>query len=269
MKVLLNGKFVAAKDAKISVFDAGFTSGYGIYETLRAEDGEIAHLNDHIERLFRSAKFVDLKLPWTKTKLKKWTRETLKKNRLKDARLRITVSFGSDPNYSSKESGPTLVIFAVSNLRNPKRLGFSAVTCEMERVLPEAKTTALLPQYLARQFMSKMKADEVFLVNRRDEITEGSVTNVFFVRGGNLITPKDGILKGTARAEVIETANKLRIKVVERAVKLQELKNFNECFVTNAPKGVVPVLRIDKVKISDKIGPLTKLILEKCSLGKL
>ena len=241
MKVCINGKFVSAANAKVSVFDSGFTSGYGIYETLQALDGEVHDLEEHIDRLFRSAKMVGLKLPWTKTQISNWTKKIVGKGLL---RVRITVSFE-----------PTLVIFAIPLEKSKK--GFKATTHKIERILPEAKTTCLLPQYLARR---QMKGDEVLLINHKNEITEGSVTNVFFVRSGKLITPKSDILKGTMRTNVIKAARKLKIPVKERSVKKSELKNFQECFITNSLMIVMPILSIDGRRISAKIGPLTQKI---------
>jgi branched-chain amino acid aminotransferase len=249
MKVCINGKIVTAKDAKISVFDAAFTSGYGFYETLFAENGEVNDLDEHIDRLFESANLLGVKKPCTRNDAKKWVAKVVPKKGL--FRVRITVSFGSDE--------PQVVIFALPMKPFDKKF-FNVVTYKIERVLPEVKTTSLLPQYLARREMTLLKADEVLLVNHRGEITEGSVTNVFFVKDGELITPKKEILKGTMRQNAIEVAKKLGIKVRKRAVKKSELKDFQECFVTNSLMFVVPVLSIDDKKISGKIGPLTKKI---------
>ena len=247
MKVCMNGKMVPVKDAKISVFDAAFTSGHGFYETLLAENGEVKDLDEHVERLFGSADLLDLKMPHTKDDIKKWVQKVAPQKGL--FRIRITVSFGSDD--------PQVVIFA-GPTKSFNKESFKVITYKIERILPEAKTTSLLPQYLARREMTRKKADEVLLVNHRGEITEGSVTNVFFVKNGELITPKKGILKGTMRQNVIDAAKNLGIKVHKKAVKKSEIKNLQECFVTNSLMFVVPVLNIDEKKISGKMGPLTK-----------
>lgn len=253
MKVCINGKFVPAKDAKISVFDQGFTSGYGIYETLLVKNGIVFDVDAHVDRLFKSAEIVGLKLPFPRTRISGWVKKTAEFSRKGIFRLRITASFGTEAK------GPAVVIFT-RPLKLPARAFFKAITCKIERILPAVKTTCLLPQYLARREMARRRADEVFLVNHKNEITEGSVTNVFFVRRGVLITPKKDILIGTMRGNAIRAAKKLKIPVRERSVKKTELKNFSECFVTNSLIRVVPVLSIDGGRISGKIGPLTKQI---------
>lgn len=261
MKVFLNGKFVSEKDAKISVFDAAFTSGYGIYETILVDKGRVFDLNKHIDRLFESARLIFLKLPWTKSEVKKWVCKFVTRNKLRGlTRLRITASFGADMSYTGYKTGPQIVIFAIPMKKTGTKNIYRVITYDIERILPEAKTTCLLPQYLARRKMVSKKANEVLLVNHNGEITEGSVTNVFFAAGGVLITPKNGILNGTMRVKIINVAKKLGIKVYERSVKRVALKIFDECFVTNSLVGIAPVLRIDGIKISDRIGPLTKKI---------
>lgn len=229
----------------MSVFDSGFMSGYGIYETLYAQNGEVSDIKIHIKRLFKSAKLVYLKLPWRQEQIEKWVSE-IGKQAKKSMRLRITVSFE-----------PTIVIH-VETLAMLKSSCYKAITYEIERILPEAKTNCLLPQYLARREMARKKAQEVLLINRHGEITEGSVTNVFFVRNGILMTPKDGILKGTMRGRVIKIARKLKIPIEERAIK--KFEKFDECFVTNSLRFVVPVLSIDGKRISGRIGALTAII---------
>lgn len=253
MIVYLNGKFLSARDAKLSVFDPGFLYGDGIFETLRTYKGKIWEMEKHLERLVESAKMRGWKLSWSMKELAAAVEKTLQKNKFAESRVRITITPGVKQ--------PTLFIWAQPLEKLPASAyekGIAAITFPLERNFPQMKTTSMQPLLIARGEMLKKRAFESLLINHKGFITEGTWTNVFMVKGKTVITPKIGVLLGTTRDTVLKLAKPLfRIKL--REITRRELMSADECFVTNAPKGIIPVIRVDGEKIgTGNRGPVTK-----------
>lgn len=253
MVVYLNGKFVNARDAKISIFDPGFLYGDGIFETLRTYRGTLWQISEHIERLFESARMRGWKLSWSPKEIAAAVEKTVQKNHFPESRIRITITPGVKQ--------PTLFIWAQPLERlqaSAYEKGVLAITFPLERPFPQMKTTSMQPLLIARSEMQKKRAFEVFLINNKGFITEGTWTNVFIVKRKFLITPRLSVLLGTTRDMVLRLAKPLfRIKL--RDIMRRELMHADECFLTNAPKGIVPVVRVDGEKIgSGRVGPVTK-----------
>lgn len=257
MVVYLNGKFIAGRDAKISVFDPGFLYGDGIFETLRTYGGKIWQMEEHMERLFESAKMRGWKLPWKPEDLEKIVKKTLQKNNFKEARIRITITAGN--------TAPTIFIWAQKLASFPDGAysrGVSAITFPLERPFPQMKTTSLQPILIARTEMARKRVFEALLINWKGFITEGTWTNVFIVKKKLLITPRLGVLLGTTRSAVLKIARKL-FRIKQRDITRRELLNADECFVTNAVKGIVPVVKVDGEKIgAGRVGPVSKHLMK-------
>lgn len=265
MVVFLNGKFVSESQAKISPFDHGFLYGDGIYETLRTYNGVVWHLEAHLDRLYQSAALIHLKLPWVQRRVIGWIEEVARRNMRsrRELRIRVTVSRGVNQYNFGTSKKPTIFIstqILVPEKRAVYSRGVSVITVPLERILSQAKTISLLPFILAQQACAREGAYEAFFLNRNGCVTEGSVTNVFIVKRRVLLTPKDDILYGTTRTVVLEIAD---MPFKERAISLRELYTADECFITNAVKGVVPVVRIDGKKIGNgKVGVFTQKIMK-------
>lgn len=257
MIVYLNGKFLDAKDAKISPFDPGFLYGDGIFETLRTYGGEIWQMKEHMNRLFESAKMRGWDLPWTKEEIARIIEKTTAKNSFRESRIRATITPGVKQ--------PTLFVWVQPLEKLPKTAysrGVSAITFPLERPFPQMKTTSMQTLLIARAEMAKRRAFEALLINRRGCITEGTWTNVFIVRKKTLATPRLAVLLGTTREIVIKTAKPL-FRVKQRDISRRDLMNAEECFLTNSPKGIVPVTRVDGEKIgTGRVGPVTKHLME-------
>tara|TARA_B100000315_G_C14523555_1_gene562717 strand:- start:384 stop:1208 length:825 start_codon:yes stop_codon:yes gene_type:complete len=262
--VCLNGRYLDEKKAKVSVLDAGFFYGEGIYETLRTKQGKLLNLEGHLARLKRSADLVQIPLPSLK-KLSSWLQATVDKNGFwkkgKESRVRLTVS-GGVHGYDAPSKNPTILITVAPLEEVPKQKrmrGVAAVTYKIDRPLPIAKTTNLLPSMIARRFMRIKKAYEVFLVDHLGYVTEGSISNIFMVKRGKLITPKSSALPGTTQERILKLARRQKWPLVRRDFKVKELYGAHEVFFTNAPRGVVPVVKVDGRKIGNgKVGPVTK-----------
>lgn len=268
MIVFLNGKFVDAKDAKISVFDHGFLYGDGVYETLRTYNGKIWQMEKHISRLRNSAKLLSIKVPWSSAQIGKWLEILIRKNRYKESRIRLTVTRGENKFNFKKCVKPSILIVAEKFKPQPEEIykkGVGVATAKIERFIPAAKSISLLPLVKGRSGLSK-KIYEVFFVTREGFVTEGTVTNVFIVKKGVLITPKDKILLGTTREFVLKLAREAGLKVLARNFKTGELRSADEVFITNAPRGIVPVCKVDDKKIGKECpGGITRLLMKNFS----
>lgn len=257
MVVYLNGKFVNARDARIPIFDPGFLYGDGIFETLRTYRGKIWQTEEHLERLFESARMRGWKLSWSKKELAQLIEKTVARNDFRESRIRITITPGIKQ--------PTLFIWSQPLERLPASAyekGVSAITFPLERPFPQMKTTSMQPLLIARAEMARKRTFEALLMNGKGFITEGTWTNFFMVRRKILITPRLGVLLGTTRDTVLRLAKPL-FRMKFRDITRRELMHADECFLTNAPKGIVPVVRIDGEKIgTGRVGPVTRHLMK-------
>jgi branched-chain amino acid aminotransferase len=261
MLVFLNGRLVPEKEAKVSVFDHGFMYGDGVYETLRTYNGKIWQLDEHLNRLKKSAKILDIPLKWSLKAIGQAIGKTVKVNGFKESRIRVTVTRGNNDYHFTGAKNPCLCIQVTKLIPEPAVVyekGISAISLKMQRLLPEAKTISLLPLVLAKQQMERRKVYEAIYVDEKYFVREGSVTNVFMVKDGVLFTPKNGILLGTTRRAVIKVAKMMGLEVEEMDFTLSNLYLADECFITNAPRGIISLVKLDGKKIRNgKPGRLT------------
>lgn len=253
MIVYLNGRFVNARDAKVSIFDPGFLYGDGIFETLRTYRGEIWQIEEHLDRLFESARMRGWTLSWNREEIAAIARKTVKKNEYPESRIRITITAGVKQ--------PTLFVWVQPLEKIPQSAyerGVSVITFPLERPFPRMKTTSIQPLLIARNEMRKKKSFDALLVNSKGLVTEGTWTNFFIVKKKTLITPKLGVLLGMTRETVLKTARPL-FRIQQRDVTRRELLSADECFITNSPKGIIPVTKVDGEKIgTGRPGPITR-----------
>ena len=273
MWVYLNDRFVPQEEAVVSVFDHGFLYGDGVYETLRAYRGRVFKLADHLARLERSASRIQLHLPAGPERLADLVRETLSRNLLQEAYLRITVSRGAgeiglDPALCKS---PTLVIIANTFQPCPESFyaaGVAVIVAGTRRNLPEAlppqvKSLNFLNNILAKMEAKAAGAHEALMLNHRGDVTEGTTSNVFVVQEGRLRTPsvECGILEGISRGLVLQLASELNIPSEEARLSIADLLRAEECFLTNTTQEVLPVTRVDGHVIGDgRPGVLTRRI---------
>jgi branched-chain amino acid aminotransferase len=267
MYVFLNGSLIPESEAGISVYDHGFLYGDGIYETMRAYEGVVFMLDRHLERLKRSASLIRLDLPRDEY-LKDAVLLALHSNELADAYLRITVSrgkgpIGLDPALCGE---PTVIVFAERFRPYPGRLyteGVKLVIAGTRRNLvtaidPRIKSLNFLNNILAKMEAKEQGAYEAIMLNAEGFITEGTVSNIFFVVGGVLCTPsaEAGILDGITRELVIGLALREGIEVQEGKFKEEELLDAAEVFFTNTTAEVMPVSAVGEKNYP--VGDITK-----------
>jgi branched-chain amino acid aminotransferase len=272
--IYLNGQLVPRFEAKLSPFDYGFLYGYGLFETMRAYNGHIFRLDSHLTRLRCSAESIGL--PHSilitdegKQSLKSACVAMLAANKLKDARIRLTVSAGEgdmtpDPSTCSS---PTILITArnLDSLPPEKyETGFKATLSFLHRnsqsPLSRLKSTCYMENILARMAARATGCDEAIFLNEQGYLAEGSSTNVFLVSNGELITPcfESGVLPGITRDAVLEIARTSNIKATERWVQFNELIEAQEAFVTNSILEIMPLVSVEGRPIgSGKPGKVT------------
>jgi len=253
--VYLNGSLIPRSRARVSVFDYGFLYGYGLFETMRAYHGTIFLLERHLKRLLNSAAVIGLGSKLDEVDLGKACVDTLKANGLQDARLRLTVSRGEADSFpgSSTESTPTVLVTARSYQALPAQVynkGFKAGVASFRQysqsLLSRLKSANYLLNLLAKMEAEAAGLNESLLLNEQGFVTEGSISNVFFVAHSGLVTPpvESGILPGITREVVLELAGALKINVAEVEVRLEDLGQFEEAFLTNSVMEIMPLVEV-------------------------
>ncbi len=266
--VYLNGSLIPRSQARISALDYGFLYGFGLFETMRAYEGQVFRLDRHLNRLVHSAEV--LGLPIGVTDLKSAVMATIQANQLGDARVRITISIGEggmvpDPSTCDK---PTVLILAGHYQPYPEQVyekGFRAIVSSIRRnsqsPLSRLKSANYLESILARQEARAAGIDEALCLNEKGLLAEASMSNIFLVTNGILRTPgqDSGILPGITRETILELASPLGINTVEHDIRLDELFQAQEAFLTNSLMEIMPLTEIDGKPIgSGRPGPLTK-----------
>ncbi len=256
----INGTFVSEKKATLSVLDNGFLYADGFYDTLRVYDGVLFELPLHLGRIAASAEAMDIPLPWGLRKIDKWLSEIVRRNSLSDARVRITVTRGAQGRDFSRARKPTIVITCERlDLKKGPPVGASACTMLLMRPLPSIKTLGLQHLVLAAKEAKRRGASEVIGIDAQGFVREGVTSNVFVVRGGRLLTPKNRILRGLTRSLVLKLARKTGLKTTIRDFKRSLLPSSDEVFLCNRVREIVPIVRINGKKIGNgRVGPITK-----------
>jgi branched-chain amino acid aminotransferase len=265
--VQLNGRFVVAQRAQISVFDRGLLYGDGLFETLRAYQGWPFALDAHLARLQESADFLGLVVP-----RRPWRHDIeslLKQNGLlrSDAWVRITLTRGVGARGLLPPARPRPTFMAMAGRLDPAmaaahRLGARVALVPFARhgFLAEHKVLSYLPGVLGKVMAARHDAFEGLFVDADGLVTEGTTTNVFAWRGRRLSTPSvAGILPGITRRMIIELATADDVRVAERPLRADDLLGADEVFLTSSLAEVVPVIAVNARNIGDgTVGPRTR-----------
>jgi branched-chain amino acid aminotransferase len=252
--IWLNGALMPAEQARISAFDYGFLYGYGLFETMRAYNGRIFRMDRHLERLESSLKKLGIKADVAE--LEAAVAEVIRANELSDARVRIAVSIGEGKAVPDPAScgSPTVLITAFPYEPFPEEVyerGFRAVLSSIRRnsqsPLPVLKSANYLENLLARQEAKKAGVDEAIFLNDRGFLAEASVSNIFLVKDGELLTPgeESGILPGIVRETIIRLAPRMKINLAERDISIDEMYKSEEAFLTNSIVEIMPLVNVD------------------------
>jgi branched-chain amino acid aminotransferase len=275
LKIWLDGKLVDKADAKISVYDHGLLYGDGVFEGIRVYAGKIFKPQEHLRRLYDSAKAIRLTIPLSPEKFLAAMEETVRANNLTECYIRAVVtrgvgSLGIDP---AKCPTPSVFIIADQISVFPKETyekGIAVITASTIRMNPAAlspriKSLNYLNNVLARIEANDAGVPEAIMLNHQGNVAEGTVQNVFIVKGGKVLTPTtvDGILEGVTRQTMIDLCAKLVIPCEERTLQKHDLYVADEMFLTGTGAEVMPVTKIDGRTIGAGVaGPVTKRLIE-------
>jgi branched-chain amino acid aminotransferase len=269
MKVYIDGKFLDEKNAKVSVFDHGLLYGDGVFEGIRAYNGRVFKLAEHIERLYWSAKAILLTIPISPEEMTRAVVDTCRRNKLRDGYIRLVVTrgvgtLGLNPNRCKRAS---VIIIAGKLQLYPVEYyekGLDIVTVATTRMLPNSVNPAIKSLNYLNNILAKIEAntagvEEAIMLNSEGFVAECTGDNIFIVQKGRLMTPplSAGALYGITRNTVIDCARELGVPVTEPNLTRYDLVTADECFLTGTGAELIPVVKIDSRVIGNgKPGPV-------------
>ena len=275
MKVYIDGKYYDEKNAKVSVFDHGLLYGDGIFEGIRAYNGRVFKLKEHIDRLFCSAKAILLEIPMSHAEITKAVVDTCRRNKLRDGYIRLVVTrgigtLGLNPNRCKR---PSVIVIADKIQLYPKEMyeqGMAIVTVPTTRNLHNAVNPAIKSLNYLNNILAKIEAniagvEEAIMLNSDGYVAECTGDNIFILKGGRMFTPplSAGALYGITRGVVMEMAREAGIEVSEPNLTRYDMFNADECFLTGTGAELIPVTKIDgRVIGTGKPGVITKSLVK-------
>jgi len=281
--VYLDGHYVPRDQAVVSVFDHGFLYGDGVFEGIRAYGGRVFRLDEHVERLYRSAKAIMLEIPHSPGELREIVLETCRRNAVSDAYIRVVASrgpgdLGIDPRNC--HGSATVVVIADRLTMYPASMyekGMAVITTATRRNSPAALDPGIKSLNYLNNILAKIEVNraarvasgpvpvgEGIMLNLDGYVAEATGDNIFLVQRGDLLTPPPhvGILEGITRSTVIELAQQQGLPVRQEVFTMRSVYNADEVFLTGTGAEVVPVVMVDDRLISDgRPGPVTRQLI--------
>lgn len=274
--VYVDGEWYPKSRASISVFDHGMLYGDGVFEGIRAYNGIIFQFKEHLERLYSSAKSIKLQIPLAAEDMTKAVTETMKRNGLKDAYIRLVVTrgvgdLGVDPRKCKKAS-----VIIITEYADPtygamaKQKGISVIISSVRRDAVDATTHEIKSLNYLNSVLAKLEAaeagvDDALMLDRNGFVSEATTTNLFIVKEGEIFTPPStaGILPGVTRRRIIKLAREMDYRMVEKGLTPYDVTNADEAFLTGTLSEVVPLVKVRGIEIGDgKVGQITRKIME-------
>ncbi|WP_026691722.1 branched-chain-amino-acid transaminase [Alteribacter aurantiacus] len=272
--IYLSGEFVKKEDAVVSVYDHGFLYGDGVFEGIRVYSGNVFKLDEHIHRLYDSAQSIMLNVPYTKEEMEQIIVETVRKNKLESAYIRVVVSRGAgnlglDPTFCSQPRviviAEELALFPMELYQKGLRVGSVASRRNRPDVLsPQVKSLNYLNNILVKLEANQAGVDEALMLNDQGYVTEGSADNIFIIKNGTIYTPPVylGALEGITRNAIIDLAREKGYELKESPFTRHDVYVADEVFLTGTAVEVIAVVEVDGRKIQDgKPGKVTNHLL--------
>ena len=274
--IYIDGKFLPEAEAKISVFDHGLLYGDGVFEGIRFYNGRVFRLEEHLERLWDSARSICLEIPMTSREMTDALLETIRQNGLREGYIRLIVTRGVGNlglNPAQCKSPSVIIIVATITLypREVYENGLTVVTCATRRTNPGALNPAVkslnyLNNVMARIEANLAGADEALMLNDAGNVAECTADNVFIIKRGQIFTPPitAGALRGITRSVVFDIAAELGLKISETEITRHDVFIADECFLTGTAAELIPVIKVDGRTIgTGKPGPITARMIER------
>lgn len=272
--IFIDGEFFEKDNAKISVFDHGLLYGDGVFEGIRAYNGYVFKLKEHINRLFDTAKAIELTIPYSKEEVIEIVRESCDKNNIVNGYIRLVVTRGVGdlgllPTNCKKAS---LICIADSIKLYPEEMyekGLKVITASQRRanstiIDPQIKSLNYLNNIIAKMEAARQGCGEAIMLNQQGYVCECTGDNIFIIKNGVIFTPPTyiGLLEGVTRNAVLEIAKSLDIEVKEVPFTLFNVYSADECFLTGTAAELISVSEADGRMIGDgSAGPITKKLL--------
>jgi branched-chain amino acid aminotransferase len=273
--VYVDGEWVPKSKASISVFDHGMLYGDGVFEGIRVYGGVVFQFKEHLDRLYSSARSIKLKIPMNPPDMTAAVVETLKRNSLKDAYIRLVVTrgvgdLGVDPRHCKRSS-----VIIISESVDPtfgivtKQKGISTIISSVRRDAVDATTHEIKSLNYLNSVLAKLEAvdagaDDALMLDRNGFVSEATTTNLFIVKDGDIFTPPStaGILPGVTRKRIIHLAKELGYTVVEKGITPYDVTSADEAFLTGTLSEIVPLVKVKGIDVGDgKVGPITRKIM--------
>jgi branched-chain amino acid aminotransferase len=274
LQIYMDGQYFPKSQAKVSVYDHGFLYGDGVFEGIRAYNGVVFKLKEHIDRLYRSAHAIMLNIPLTKEEMVAAVIDTLRKNKMKDSYIRLIVSrgvgdLGLDPRKCPKAS--IIIITDTINIKagNAKETGITTMFSWVRRNPVDATTHEIKSLNYLNSILAKIEAnangvDEAICLENNGVIAEGVGENIFIVKDGQLFTPptSTGALAGITAEVVTQLCVKLKLKLTVNNLTPFMMFTADEAFFTGTAMEMVPIREVNKRVIgTGKPGPVTKKLM--------
>lgn len=271
LTIYLNGDFVPEEEAKVSVFDHGLLYGDGIFEGIRFYNNRVFKLDEHLQRLYDSAKAIKLEISLKLEEIEEAILETIRRNDLHDGYIRVVVTRGSGDLGLDPDKCPESFVFiiAASITLYPEKYyaeGLEVVTVPTRRNVPEALNPRIKSLNYLNNILAKIEAKnanviEAIMLTNDGYVVECTGDNIFFIKGDALVTPPTyiGALEGITRNTAMDLARDMRLNVREEIFNRYELYIADECFLTGTAAEIIPVIKIDGRFIGDgKPGKITR-----------
>ena len=274
LQVYIDGSYYPKETASVSVYDHGLLYGDGIFEGIRAYAGRVFRLEEHLERLYMSARSILIDIPLTRDEMREAILDTLRINNLRDAYIRLVVTrgkgdLGLDPRKCPR---PAIIIITDVITLYPKETyeqGLRLMIASTRKNSPDALSPRIKSLNYLNNILGKLEAinagcAEALMLDRHGYLTECTSENVFLVKNGSLFTPTAvvGILEGITRSVVMELAEKFGLQVQMSFLTAHDLYIADECFVTGTGAEIIPVASLCGREIgSGKPGPITTKLL--------
>lgn len=275
LEIYIDGKYYPKEQARISVYDHGLLYGDGIFEGIRAYNGRVFRLEEHLERLYLSARSILIEVPLSRDEMREAILETLRRNKLEDSYIRLLVTrgvgdLGLDPRKCPKASviiiADTIKLYPPETYENGLKLIIASTRKNSPDALsPRIKSLNYLNNILAKMEAYNAGAAEAVMLDRHGYLTECASENIFIVKDNVLFTPTAvvGILEGITRSVVMELGHKLGYEVQMAFLTAHDLYVADEVFVTGTGAELLPVVEIGGRQVGDgKVGPATRRLLD-------
>jgi len=261
----VDGKFVPDSEAVFPINDLGLLRGYGCFDFMRTYNGKVIFIQEHVQRLFRSATQIGIELPVSEGELARLVEDTLQRNPPVESSVRILVTGGSSPDFITPQGRPRMAIMVSPLAQYPQswyQEGAKIVTVPYTRAIPGTKSIDYIRAILVLAEARQKGAIEAVYIGPGSQVREGTTSNIFAFIKDRLVTPGTGILNGITRQKVLGLAED-RYSVDIRDIRRDELVQADEVFITSSNRLIVPIVRVDDEVIgSGRPGARTRSVMQ-------